>query len=62
MRNRGRNGIFLRFRNSKSGTRSGGELVSQRGARLLFRGFCRIVAATLTFLTAEEEGERGGQQ
>ncbi|KAH0747040.1 hypothetical protein KY285_008697 [Solanum tuberosum] len=51
----GRN-FLQNFRKSGQGSRL--ERVGE-GRRLLSHGFCRIAAATLTFLTAEEEGERG---
>ncbi|KAG5579726.1 hypothetical protein H5410_050353 [Solanum commersonii] len=52
-RNRGSNELAIK---SEQGSRL--ERVGE-GRRLLFRGFYRIAAGTLTFLTAEEEGERG---
>ncbi|KAG5605533.1 hypothetical protein H5410_027025 [Solanum commersonii] len=53
----GRN-FLQKFRKSGQGSRL--EWVGE-GRRLLSHGFRRIAATTLTFLTAEEEGERGGE-
>ncbi|KAH0650914.1 hypothetical protein KY285_031013 [Solanum tuberosum] len=58
-RNREQLGRDFLHNSRKSGQGSRLERVGE-GRRLLFRGFCRIAAATLTFLNAGEEGERGG--
>ncbi|KAH0743761.1 hypothetical protein KY290_031754 [Solanum tuberosum] len=59
-RNREQLGRDFLHNSRKSGQGSRLERVGE-GRRLLFRGFCRIAAATLTFLNAGEEGERGGE-